>query len=238
MISLPKIFTQDFWIAQGLLEKPPKPKKVHITHRIPRHELELGMMTPGSYSLENLRDALLDHLSRSEEEYTEIQLRGIREFKERGTYNLSQPHRLEEIRKFYDIFNDVFFNGLLVGKCPLAFVPSDTNGPASGLSAVFTHYWTYYQGRSPPYRPGWKVHNPQILICLKDNWCRHRATFRSYLDSLVHEMLHAYFGNYACRCDYGCDDHAEEHGVWKGHYEPYEAPALLEVTSIVLTILL
>jgi hypothetical protein len=47
-----------------------------------------------------------------------------------------------------------------------------------------------------------------------------------YRNSLIHEMLHAAFDLYACRCKYGCREKLEDSGVrWGGHDMPWMAAA-------------
>jgi hypothetical protein len=46
-------------------------------------------MKPGSYSYEDISAAVVDHLSRSEDEMTSTQLEGIKKFKYNGTWCVS-----------------------------------------------------------------------------------------------------------------------------------------------------
>jgi hypothetical protein len=60
-----------------------KPK--HIPPRIKREDFQSGHMKPNSYSLEDISAAIIDHLSRSKDEFTVKQLEGLAKFKYHGT---------------------------------------------------------------------------------------------------------------------------------------------------------
>jgi hypothetical protein len=65
------------------------PKPNHIPPRITREDFQKGRMKPGSYSYEDISAAMVDHLSRSEDELTSTQLEGIKTFKYNGTWCVS-----------------------------------------------------------------------------------------------------------------------------------------------------
>ena len=65
------------------------PKPNHIPPRITRADFQQGRMKPGSYSYEDISAAVVDHLSRSEDEMTSTQLEGIKKFKYNGTWYVS-----------------------------------------------------------------------------------------------------------------------------------------------------
>jgi len=73
---------------------------------------------PGSYSAEDLSKAIID-LLHPKSKYTKQQLRGREKFKHCGSWNLFDTENTKDLKNYYDIFNDVFFNGVLKGLCTL-----------------------------------------------------------------------------------------------------------------------
>jgi hypothetical protein len=92
-------------------------KPRHITDKIRREDFEAGGLKPASYSAEDISAALVDHLSRDEP--SPRQLEALRRFKYDGGWSISQPDDIQNFRKFFEIFDDFFFHGLLRGYCTL-----------------------------------------------------------------------------------------------------------------------
>jgi hypothetical protein len=103
-------------------------KHTHITPRITREDFQAGYMKPGGYSLEDIAAAIIDNVTRPKEELTPRQMEGLRKFKYHGSWNLAQPEDLANLHKFFDIFNDVYFNGVLTGHCKLEWFDSTARG--------------------------------------------------------------------------------------------------------------
>ncbi|KUJ13228.1 uncharacterized protein LY89DRAFT_721287 [Mollisia scopiformis] len=91
----------------------------HIPPPISRDTFQAGSMKPHTYSMTAIRDAIIDHLNRSEDELTERQRLALERYKYQGSWNMSQPTSLENLTKFYNFFNDIFFNGILTGYCKI-----------------------------------------------------------------------------------------------------------------------
>jgi hypothetical protein len=111
-------------------------KHTHITPRIAREDFQAGYMKPGGYNLEDIAAAIIDNVTRPKEELTPRQVEGIRKFKYHGSWNLGQPENLADLHKFFDIFNDVYFNGVLTGHCKLVWYDSTVRGTRKGAWGV------------------------------------------------------------------------------------------------------
>lgn len=94
------------------------PKQAHIPPRINREDFQAGYMKPLSYSLEDISSAIVDHLSR--EELTERQLEGLAKFKSNGGWTYVNPEDPDNLKKWFEILNSVFFNGILSDYCSMS----------------------------------------------------------------------------------------------------------------------
>ncbi|PMD45412.1 hypothetical protein L207DRAFT_524780 [Hyaloscypha variabilis F] len=158
-------------------------KRTHITPLIARKSFQAGHLKPFSYGLEDIAAAIIDHLKRPNEERTEIQRKGLALFKHGPSRTFTDPEDLDELRKFFDTLNAVFFNSVLTGYCSLDI----------GIRKLETRCY-----------------------------CMHGEYFADkvecYQDYLLHEMLHAAFDLYACRCANGCGARFSElYSRWNGH---------------------
>jgi len=99
-------------------------KRTHITPLIARQSFQAGHLKPFSYGLEDIAAAIIDHLKRPNEERTEIQRKGLALFNHGPSRTFTDPEDLDELRKFFDTLNAVFFNSVLTGYCSLEFVPA------------------------------------------------------------------------------------------------------------------
>lgn len=194
---------------------------MHVPPRITRQDFQAGGLKPGSYSYEDLSAALIDHLSRTEDEYTPIQLEGLQTYKYNGSWNLGNPENIEDLRKFYDIFNAVIFNGVL---------PSSSH-------KLHWYERTHKQGTEGAYcefnQPGeeldtrFKIEQPFSRIWMKPaQYCQQTDRISWYLNVLAHEMLHSLFAIYACRCSFACSEkHRAALHDWLGHCASWQAAA-------------
>jgi hypothetical protein len=207
-----------------------KPK--HVPPRITREDFEVGRMKPASYAFEDIAAAVIDHVSRPRKEWTPRRLEAMKRYKYHGSWNLARPENDEDLRKFFDIFNDVYFNGVLAGHCKLEWYESTVGGNRGSALAV-----------CEPYLPGNTVNENYVLdprFKPEKPWAQigmrkasnslaiynPTAKLEQYHNCLVHEMLHAVFVVYACNCKNGCskkfDDVMVAHG---GHDDSFLAAA-------------
>lgn len=125
-------------------------------------------------------------------------------FKYDGTWSLGQPENNRDLEKFFTIFNDVYFNGVLTGYCQIDLLSVWSLRGRFGTRPPL--------GFCQPIRPGnetdprFKFEILSVHIVVSDHWKQKPATERiqSYLWILLHEMIHAIFFIFKCGCDYGC----------------------------------
>jgi hypothetical protein len=106
------------------------------------------------------------------------------------------------LEKFFDIFNDVYFNGVLTGygKIELLSSYSLSNRFTRSSPAAFCQ----------PIRPGneidprFKIEKPSFIIVLGKDKRDAIKEIRTSLFILLHEMVHAIFFIFKCGCNYGC----------------------------------
>lgn len=96
-------------------------QKQHPPRRLRQEDFELDKMKPGSYSQSDICSTIIAHIIRPESKYTQKQRSAALEYKYNGFWSLSQPNNLENLKKFFGIFNDFFFNGVL-GYCSVELV--------------------------------------------------------------------------------------------------------------------
>jgi hypothetical protein len=106
---------------------------------------------------------------------------------------------MEDLRKFFEIFNAVLFNGVLTGyERDLHWYERTIHGGEIG----------YCRFLLPGYEmdPRFRLEYPLGPIWIKKGRTQRDpiAKIEEYLDTLVHEMLHALFVIYACSCKNGC----------------------------------
>ncbi|PSS07156.1 hypothetical protein M430DRAFT_193629 [Amorphotheca resinae ATCC 22711] len=170
---------------------------VYVPQKITPDEFQIGMMLPFTYTNEQIAAAVIDHVMRRGEDQTPKQKQGIKRFKDNGSWNLGAGRdNLTDLKKFFDIFNDVFFNGLLTGFCRLEF-KSDywmTRHATAGTDGFCEMIY-------PGYQSDRRIRNkdPVVLIALNSSIDEPRPAnyMTRCLDNLAHEMLHAIFLIYA-----------------------------------------
>lgn len=102
-----------------------KEKPLHSPPPITRSDFQAGYMKPASYSRESISAAIIDHRRRTEEELTPRQKDAIERFEHVGGCNLGQPDNIRDFKKFFDVFNDVYFNGTRSGYCQIELVAEE-----------------------------------------------------------------------------------------------------------------
>jgi hypothetical protein len=188
-------------------------------HTITDDESQLELLAPQSFTRAKLRKALVHLLKRRGENLTAKQQEGIKRFKYQGSWSLGQSASKDDLRKVFDIFNDVFFNGLLTAFCKLEWMPERWSRRRIGY-AVDGYCLRLYPGGERDLRYRLEKVTPEIWVSTYDDYWDPTKRVRSLLLILAHEMLHAFFEIYTCVCD---DWNSE---AWKqeytlGHYTPW-----------------
>jgi hypothetical protein len=183
-----------------------------------------------SHSPIDLSSTLQTFISRRGNELNFSQRIGIESYLEErklGHFGTIKPPEDEEaIMRYYEYFNDIIFCGSLEGLCAIRFCSdSDRLGISpDDLGAAITPMTG-------------SIHRAQIpdgyaaLIKIKDRrgespLMDEEARRNSYLSTLLHEMLHVFFGVYVCLCSNACRKrHADEIGR-NGHRKSWQLAAL------------
>jgi len=136
---------------------------IHKTSLIPLEDFQPGGLNQFSHTQEEISEVIIKHLSRKKQELTPRQLEGIARFKYDGSWNLGQPDNLRDLKKFFDIFNDVFFNGVLTGWCQIEILKDKCAFQRLGFDSL-GHCNTDYPGwrRDPRYQ----IERPSICIVI------------------------------------------------------------------------
>jgi hypothetical protein len=155
--------------------------------------------------------------------------------KSQGHWNIGQPNNIQDIKKFFEIFDDAYFGGLLKGYCrfelPSYFDCRDQRYgyyPPLGICEGF-----FPEGEFRERDTRFRIEKPYAIITIqldpssKDKCGR----IKRYLEVLLHEMLHAMFFIYTCRCEHGCKQrHHHEAGGYhhyiESHHMEWQAAAL------------
>jgi hypothetical protein len=214
---------------------------VHKCPPIPLEDFELGRLKPLSWSREAISAAIVANvdrtttkvvkgantwLHRNDDGLSERQKGAVERFKYQGSWNLAQPHNLEDLNKFFGLFDDAYFGGLLKGYCRAEWIEEFET-----KRRFARDYECDWDGLCYPYYPGegrdprFNIEKPLIVITIRrypiqDCFC----SIQNYLVVLLHEMVHAIFDIYTCRCDKGCkQQHARVGGG--GHWVEWQTAA-------------
>jgi hypothetical protein len=127
---------------------------------------------------------------------------------------------MEDLRKFFDIFNAVLLNGVLTGyERDLHWYGREhLDGGEGGYCQLL------FPGNEMD--PRFKREYPLAPIwILKSGTQRDPVTkIEEYLETLAHEMLHALFIIYACNCKNGCAEKLHDaYYHWRGHCASWQA---------------
>jgi hypothetical protein len=199
------------------------PKPVHMTSAIPLEDFQAGYLKPHSHSREEISDVIIKHVSRRAEDITTRQREGLARFKYQGTWSLAKPENLQDLKKFFDIFNDVYFNGVLTGYCQLEALEENTVTSRLGFYCL-----GYCQTKCAGYvsDPRFKTEKPSSSIIISNRrWGQATSRIEQCLEILIHEMLHAIFDIFTCYCDYGCLDRFSRKYYTSGHDVYWQATA-------------
>jgi hypothetical protein len=177
----------------------------HKTSPIPLEEFEAGFLKPAFYSEDDIAKVMVEHLSRWPGDLTDRQKKGLARFKYDGSWNLADTPNIRDLEKFFVIFNDVYFNGVLTGYGKIELLSSYS------LSKRFKH--SSPEAFCQPIRPGneidprFRIEKPSFTIVLGKGYFTQPGAIekiRTYLFILLHEMVHAIFFIFKCGCNYGC----------------------------------
>lgn len=137
--------------------------------------------------------------------------------------------------RYYDYFNDIIFCGSLEGLCAIRFCRDSDHhgmGPDDLGAAITPTTGLTHRAQIPD---GYAA-----LIKIKDRsgespHVDEETRRTSYLSTLLHEMLHVFFGVYVCLCSNACRRrHADEIGR-DGHRRSWQLAALaVEEASVPL----
>jgi hypothetical protein len=173
-----------------------EPKRKHNTPPLAIEDFRPGYLKPQSYSAEVISKAIIDLVSRPEENYTERQWQGIQKPRAHGGWSLAEPENVDNLETFFDIFNDVLFNGVLTGYCTVSFY---TPGSILWFANVGAYCHTgYYPGREQHHK--FKIKRPRCNIKIREfhnDSKKFTPMFRMrvYQNRIVHEccMLYSRF---------------------------------------------
>ncbi|CZR58069.1 uncharacterized protein PAC_07959 [Phialocephala subalpina] len=209
-------------------------KNFHDPPSIPRGDFELGRLKSLSYSREAITTAMIAHLHPGryypEDKLPPREKQALERFKYQGSWKLGNVDNIEDLTEFFDLFNDMYFNGLLTGYCKLVLIRAGTLQKRFLESGLIGRCEPSFpkEGRDPRFQPE-KVmctlsiaieDDRRVLRQEKGSWKR----IQDRLDTLVHEMLHAMFDIYTCRCEKGCRQKLEGEGGG-GHHVAWLAVA-------------
>jgi hypothetical protein len=145
---------------------------------------------------------MVKHLNRKPEDITAIQKEGLARFKYNGSWSLAELGNLKDLEKFFDIFNDVYFNGVLTGYARIMALSSvDMQRRFSGGIEGFCQ--PIRQGNELD--PRFRIMKPSVEIAISAAFTG-KSIYRieRHLLVLLHEMIHAIFFIFKCGCDHGC----------------------------------
>jgi hypothetical protein len=179
----------------------------HKTSPIPLEEFKAGFLKPASYSEEDIAKVMVEHLSRKPEDLTDRQKEGLARFKYDGSWNLGNRENTRDLEKFFEIFNGVYFNGVLTGYGKIELSNID------GLWNRFDHHsspFAFCQPILPGHEtdPRFRIDTPSFNIVLKKYYFNRPFDIKGIRTSLLvllHEMVHALFFVFKCGCNYGCN---------------------------------
>lgn len=208
---------------------------LHVPPPISKEDFELGRMKPLSYSPEAIA-AAISEFNPDCSQFCELeklaprQQKAVQRFRRYGTWNLGDPHNLDDIKNYFEIFNDGYFNGVLTGYCTLDLIDSKDLERRHGI-VVDGHCKDFQPGRERDVR--YKLEKPQIIISVRKqpgNMFIYDA-IKSYHGIILHEMLRAIFDVYRCQCDQGCRQRMERENNG-GHHPSWQAAGyVLEVSN-------
>ena len=190
--------------------------------------VKINRLMLSGHSPRDLSAAFLNFVSKRDQDLTCSQRYGISQFRALVAETSNQKSNLEDenlMLQYYHIFDNVFFGGSLLGLCKIIFrqpeeMPentlADTTSPETTLS------YRKYIPDNYAALIRLTILAPRRNLDYNAYEVRHKA----YLETLLHEMTHAYFGIYVCMCNNSCQGLYEELiGEW-GHRKCWQEAAL------------
>ncbi|KAN0090521.1 hypothetical protein V8E51_019100 [Hyaloscypha variabilis] len=192
-------------------------KHIHKTLPITPEEFQPGGLRLYSHTQEEISNVIIKHVSRRGEDLLPRQIEGLARFKYDGSWNLGQPNNLRDMRKYFEIFNDVLYNGVLTGHYQVEILGDEWALQRLGFVTL-----GYCELEDPEWQcdPRFELEKAfvRIVICGQESEKDRPATekIQQYLETLVHEMLHAVFKLFTCQRNDGCSEKALEgsHNLW------------------------
>lgn len=202
----------------------------HLPRRLLKEDFDLSRMEPLSYSAEDITTAILNFLRPPTyycniEELASRQQRALKRLRSQSYWHLGNPHNLEDVKSFFEIYNDAYFSGTLTGYCKLELVDSKILHERGDYSVINGICGVSLPGNERDTR--YRLKTPDVVISIaiqnsEDTDGFHRI--ESYHRTLLHQMTHALFAIYRCQCDQGCKERmAREPGG--RHHMPWNAAA-------------
>jgi hypothetical protein len=98
----------------------------HVPTLVSPEDFERGHLKPQSYTQEALSNAIVANANRGFDatlkNCSARQISAFNRFLHTGSWSISQPGHIDNLKKFFDIFDDAYFGGLLKGYCTLELV--------------------------------------------------------------------------------------------------------------------
>lgn len=197
---------------------------------IERSDFEPGRLKLGGYRVQHVGAAMVDHLlGRPLGQLTPRQKEGLQKWQQQSSWSLTSPENYEDLRKFFDIFDKVFFNGLLKGHCRLEIYSGDRGFPeAGGYCQLEESIGSPGEERDPRFL----VKDRVALIAIRRNNIPIEQRITWYGHVLIHEMIHAIFALYG-HCDiWGCTKpYNYVHSDWAHHPSWIEAACAVKTAA-------
>ena len=199
-------------------------KNLHITSPITPEEFQPGCLGLFSHTQEEISNAIIKNVSRKGKDLLPRQIDGLARFKYDGSWNLGQPSNERDMKKYFDIFNDVFFNGVLTGFVTLEILEDGWVLQRFGCE-VLGYCSTTYTGWLWNPDPRFKQEKPYSHIVIGSQASKKIKTatwkIQQFLQTLPHEMLHAVFHLFTSHCKTGCLVNIS----WASHHVHWQAAA-------------
>jgi hypothetical protein len=139
----------------------------HKPQPLLQEDFRHGCLKLMSYSMEDVSKAVVNHLSvqSSEHNLTPIQKSALERYRYGGTWNLGQPNSTQNIKKFFDFFNEVYFNGILTGFGSLELLSPENMIKRRGYTVhAFTELFMPGVEKDPRY----KLKTPKAIIIIEN----------------------------------------------------------------------
>jgi hypothetical protein len=146
------------------MEQLTSAKPAHTSLPITREVFEQGKLKRESYSTEEISKALVDYLSRTEEELTARQKKAMRKYEKSGCWSIGKPLNVKDVKCFYETSNDIFFNGFLRKKGPVTILSGNADYIAMCVpteNVLFVRQWLLW-GERKKFAMGKEAHIVEI----------------------------------------------------------------------------